>query len=183
MRHTVYKLFIATQYEKEEKWLNEMSAKGLALVHVGFCKYIFEDAEPGKYTYKIELLNNLPSAAESKSYLLFLEDTGIEYIASIFRWVYLRKKTEDGPLALYSDVGSMIRYLKRLQIFFITLTILEFIFGIQNLVMGFFSFNEIHILNIVIGSLLVFLGVLLAIAAYKHTRMLIFLRKEQKIRE
>ncbi len=25
MRHTVYKLFIATQYEQEEKWLNEMS--------------------------------------------------------------------------------------------------------------------------------------------------------------
>ncbi len=125
MRHTVHKLFIATQYEKEEQWLNEMSAKGLALVSAGLCKYIFEDETPGKYTYKIELLNNLSSAAESKSYLLFLEETGVEHIASIFRWVYLRKKTVDGPFALYSYVGSTMKYLRRLQIFFISLMVLE----------------------------------------------------------
>ena len=38
MRHTVYKLLWAWEYDKEEKWLNEMAAKGMALVSVGLCK-------------------------------------------------------------------------------------------------------------------------------------------------
>ena len=44
MRKTIRKWFWAWDFEKEEKWLNEMAAKGLALVGVGFCKYEF-DAE------------------------------------------------------------------------------------------------------------------------------------------
>jgi hypothetical protein len=183
MRHTVYKLFIATQYEQEEKWLNEMSAKGLALVHAGLCKYIFEDEEPGKYTYKIELLDRLPSAASSRSYLLFLEDAGVETIATIFRWVYLRKKTEDGPFALYSDVDSTIRYFRRLQVFFITLAVLEYVFGIQNVLIGAFNNSEVRVINIVMGLLLLFLGVLLTAAAVTHTRKLRELRRERQIRE
>lgn len=183
MRHTVYKLFIASQYEKEENWINEMSSKGLALIYAGFFKYIFEDETPGKYTYKIELLNNLPSAAESKSYLLFLEETGVECIASIFRWVYLRKKAADGPFTLYSDVSSTIKYFRRLQLFFLSLTILEFICGILNLVIGTIYYHEIRVTNITIGLLLLFLGVLLAIAAYGHTMKLRSLRRESQIRE
>ena len=183
MRHTVYKLFIATQYEQEEKWLNEMSAKGLALIHAGICKYIFEDEEPGKYTYRIELLNRLPSAASSRSYLLFLEDAGVETIASIFRWVYLRKKAEDGPFALYSDVDSTIRYFRRLQVFFIMLSILEYVVGIQNVLIGTFNQSEVRVINIVMGLLLLFLGVLLTAAAVTHTRKLRELRRERQIRE
>lgn len=180
MRHTVHKLFIATQYAEEEKWLNEMSEKGLALIHAGFCKYIFEDEEPGKYTYRIELLDNWHFTAKSKSYLLFLEDAGIEHIASIFRWVYLRKKTEDGPFTLYSDVDSAIRYFRRLQIFFISLTALEFIIGIQNILIG--AFNKSGI-NVVMGLLLLFIGLFLAFAAFTHTKKLRKLRRERQIRE
>jgi hypothetical protein len=183
MRHTVYKLFIATQYEQEEKWLNEMSAKGLALIHAGVCKYIFEDEEPGKYTYKIELLDHLPSAASSQSYLLFLEDAGVETIASIFRWVYLRKKAADGPFTLYSDVDSAIRYFRRLQIFFIMLAVLEYVVGIQNVLIGAFNVSEVRVINIVMGLLLLFLGVLLTAAAVTHTRKLKELRRERQIRE
>lgn len=183
MRHSVYKLFIATQYEKEEKWLNEMSAKGFALIWAGLCKYVFEDEEPGKYTYKIELLNHLPAAQESRSYLLFLEDTGIEHVASIIRWVYLRKKSADGPFDLYSDVSSTIKYFRRLQVFFLSLMILEFIFGIQNFMIGAFLYNDIRVMNIVLGLLLLFLGVLLAMAAFSHTKKIRELQRERQIRE
>lgn len=183
MRHTAYRLFLSTQYEEEENWLNEMSAKGLALVSAGVCRYVFEDEEPGKYTYKLELLNSLSSAAESRSYLAFLEETGIEHIASIFRWVYLRKKTEEGPFNLFSDMSSRIRYFRRLQVFFLTLMVLEFVIGIQNLMIGATSFHGIHVVNIVMGLLLLFIGVLLAIAAYKHTKKIKSLQKENQIRE
>lgn len=33
MRHIVYKAFSIGAYEKEEKWLNEMSAKIIVIVH------------------------------------------------------------------------------------------------------------------------------------------------------
>ena len=183
MRQTVYKLFIASQYEEEERWINEMSAKGQALVYAGVCRYVFENEEPGKYQYKIQLLNKFPSSQESQAYLQFLEETGIEFISSILKWVYLRKKTEDGPLELYSDIGSAIRYFRRLQLFFITLTILEFFVGIQNLWIGIFLFTNVRFLNLIMGLLLIFLGVLLAAAARTHTIKLQELRRERQIRE
>ncbi len=30
-------MFLVWDFDKEEKWLNEMAAKGLALTSVGFC--------------------------------------------------------------------------------------------------------------------------------------------------
>lgn len=183
MRHTVYKVYLATQYEQEEKWLNEMSSRGLALIHTGIFRYIFEDETPGKYTYKIELLDHMPSSAASRSYLQFLEDAGIRHVGSIFRWVYLRKDAADGPFSLYSDLGSSIKYFRRLQIFFIVLTFFEFFIGIQNLVIGAFTSNGIRMINIIMGLLLMFIGVLLAIAAYQHTKKLQLLKRESRIRE
>ena len=38
MRKVIKKFFWAWEYEKEEKWLNEMAAKGLALVDYTFCR-------------------------------------------------------------------------------------------------------------------------------------------------
>lgn len=183
MRHTVFKVFLASQYEEEEQWLNEMSAKGQALVYAGLCRYVFQDEEPGKYQYKLELLGKRPSSAESQSYLQFLEETGIEHISSILYWVYLRKKTEDGPFDLYSDVGSAIRYFKRLQMFFILLTILEFLIGFQNLAIGLFTFTSMRVTNILMGCFLLFLGVLLGLAARTHTIKLQELKRERQIHE
>ena len=114
MKHAVYKIFFAWEHEKEENWLNEMSAKGLQLVNIGFCRYVFEDTEPGSYNYRIELLNNLSSHAESIAYIRFLEETGVEHIGSYFRWVYFRRKTADGPFNIYSDLQSKITHYRRI---------------------------------------------------------------------
>ena len=37
MRRIIKKLFFVWDFDKEEKWLNEMAAKGLCLVSTGFC--------------------------------------------------------------------------------------------------------------------------------------------------
>lgn len=115
MRHTIHKLFLAWNFEKEEKWLNEMSAKGLQLVDVGFCRYTFEEGDQGEYNYRIELLENLPSHGESISYIRFLEDTGVKHIGSYLRWVYFRKKVTDGEFDLYSDLDSRISHYRRIS--------------------------------------------------------------------
>lgn len=81
-------------YEKEEKWLNEMSANGFALTDYFWCRYVFTDCEPGEYIYRIELLEYLPTHPVSQKYLRFMEENGVEYVASTTRWVFFRKKPQ-----------------------------------------------------------------------------------------
>ena len=182
MRHTVYKLLWAWEYDKEENWLNEMAAKGMALVSVGLCKYIFEDSEPGEYTYKIELLGKMPYRSDSEAYIRFLEETGAEHVGSILRWIYIRKKTSDGALDLYSDIESRIRYVRRLQIFFISLLFFELGIALMNISIGAFSYN-INKVNLFLGLLLLFIAWMCGVAAYRHTKKLRMLQRENQIRE
>ena len=44
------------QWQKEENWINAMAAKGLLLTEVGFCRYEFEEGEPGAYQYCMQML-------------------------------------------------------------------------------------------------------------------------------
>ena len=69
MRKVIKKFFWAWEYEKEEKWLNEMAAKGLALVDYSIFRYSFEPCEPGEYTFKIQLLEHNPNHPESEQYI------------------------------------------------------------------------------------------------------------------
>ena len=45
MSITKVKKFWCWNYEKEEKWLEDMFARGLKLVDIGYCRYIFEEGE------------------------------------------------------------------------------------------------------------------------------------------
>jgi len=113
MRRTIRKVFPLWDFDKEERWLNEMASKGLALVSIGYCSYTFEDGDPGEYTVRLELLENLPAHLESEQYIRFIEDTGAEYLGAVFRWVYFRKKRSLGKFDLYSDFDCRIRHLNR----------------------------------------------------------------------
>ena len=64
MRKVIKKVFMAWEYEKEEKWLNEMASKGLALVDYSIFRYSFEPCEPGEYSFKIQLLEHHCSVLE-----------------------------------------------------------------------------------------------------------------------
>ena len=103
MKKRVFKFY--SNYEKEEAWLNEMAASGWHCVDYLFGRYTFEKGEPGEYIYRIQLLEYYTNHAESVTYLGFLEDTGVEVIASHIRWVYLRKKAIEGPFELFSDLA------------------------------------------------------------------------------
>lgn len=109
---TCYRLF--TNYEKEENWLNEMSAQGWQLERFNLFRYTFVQREPGEYTYRIELLNKDLSHDQSKAYLEFLKEMGIELVATHWRWVFLRKRKEEGPFVIYSDFDSKIHHEQRI---------------------------------------------------------------------
>lgn len=110
---TIRKLFWAWDFDKEEKWLNEMSQKGLQLTKVKFCKYSFEEDRTTEFSYKLQYLDQLVTHAKSVQYIGFLKDMGIEHIDSYYRWIYLRKKTSEGNFDLYSDIDSKIKHMNK----------------------------------------------------------------------
>jgi hypothetical protein len=146
MKSVVRKLFV--NFEKEERWLNDMASKGLNFIDYTFGRYLFEDGKPGEYIYRLELLGELPSHPESKAYIKFMEEAGIECVGSYMRWVYFRKKAVDGPFDLYTDYDSRIKYFKRVATLIGSLGALNLIVAIFNVVLGLtitrengFSFN------------------------------------------
>jgi len=98
---------------KEEKWLNDMAAEGLAFRKYTPYRYVFESSKPGEYLYKLEMPEKNPGTPEGKPYLDFLDESGVEVVSIYSAWVYLRKKASDGPFELYTDIESRIAYLKR----------------------------------------------------------------------
>lgn len=131
MRKVMHKVFMAWQHEKEENWLNEMAAKGWNLVDTSLCRYTFEEGTPGEYQYRLELLEHGAKSQESREYIRFMEDTGAEHIATWFNgWVYFRKKVEDGPFELFSDIDSRVIHFKRIQRLLILVLICELCAGI-----------------------------------------------------
>ncbi len=170
MKKRVFRFY--ANYEKEEAWLNEMAASGWHCVDYLFGRYLFEKGEPGAYIYRIQLLEYYTNHAESVTYLEFLEDAGVEVIASHLRWVYLRKKTADGPFELFSDKESRIAHYKRIIYMLLPLALFNFLFGTG--LLG--RVRPINSLNL--GAAL-----LLAVPIISYFKRLQTLEKENQIRE
>lgn len=113
-RKVIRKLFWAWEFEKEEKWLNDMAKDGWALDKVGYCKYVFAQCEKGEYTFRLELLENSPDSEAAQDYISFVEDTGAEYIGNVMKWVYFRKKAAEGEFEMFSDTASKVNHVDRI---------------------------------------------------------------------
>lgn len=105
---TLHKLFWVWDYEKEERWLNQMAQEGWALKKGGFLTYTFEPCEPGEYILRMAMLSD-PSNFEA-----FMEEMGAEKVGACMRWAYFRRKADLGPFAMFSDIDSRIAHLDRI---------------------------------------------------------------------
>ncbi|MDC7290600.1 DUF2812 domain-containing protein [Blautia schinkii] len=180
MKKIIHKVFTAWHFEDEEKWINKMAAKGLNLTDVGVAKYVFEEGLPGEYQYRVELLENLPTHPESERYIRFMEEMGAEYVASVSRWVYFRKKAEDEPFELYSDMDSRVAHLRRINILLVFLFIFEVWAGVFNLVVGIaygMAINVIIACIPLILALCIIPGIIRSVRKYRR------LKREREIRE
>lgn len=187
MKHIIWKAF--WNFEKEESWLNTMSAKGMMLSSYSWCRYVFDAGVPGEYTYRIELLDQLPTHPESIAYIQFLEQNGIECVATYMRWIYLRRKSSEGAFDIYSDLESRLKHYQRIQIQWNIVILIEWIAGLTNLVIGIVNLNinerlgNFSIGNLVIGSLLLLLGIFFWRISTPLRKKVKALRREMKIRE
>ena len=179
MRQVIHKVFLAWEFEKEEKWLNEMSAKGLALVGVGCCKYTFEECLPGEYTIRLELLKNRPKHLESQQYLRFMEETGVQYLGSILRWVHFRKKRTEGEFDLFSDNESKCKHLNLILSLLTIVFVLNLWIGCWNL---FLYFRLDSMMNLC-GLINIALGIFCAWGSFQIWRNKKKLQKEMELFE
>ena len=177
MRTVIKKLFWAWESDKEEQWLAEMAAKGLALVGVGFCRYEFEDCVPGEYSVRIELLDNRPDHPESRKYISFVEETGAEHVGSYLNWVYFRKK---GDFELFSDYTTKIKHLTKIIRLLAVLSVLN---------LAAFLYNFVVVLAIIgepvslLSCINLFLAIFIAIGIQKLRKKREALKTEQNIFE
>ena len=149
MRRSVRKVFWVWDWDREEAWLNEMAAKGLALVATGYCRYDFEETEPGAYRVAMELLEHRPSDPETAHYLEFMESTGAEAVGFWMRWVYYRKKTSDGSFEVFSDHESRMKHLVRILWLVALVAGGNFYAGVANAVIFWQFRNPINLFGII----------------------------------
>ena len=145
-RKTLYKWYWVWEFEKEERWLNEMAMDGWALCAVGFCSYTFERCEPGEYTIRLEMRQR------DEGYVDFMRETGAEYIGRVVAWVYFRRKAEYGSFDLFSDLDSRIEHLAR-----IAKTL--WLIGLANLLIGAvncFDGRSFGVVNLLCATLLMY---------------------------
>ena len=145
-RKTITKWFWVWDFEKEERWLNEMAMQGWALCGVGFSTYTFERCEPGEYTVRLEMHQR------DEAYMDFMNETGAEFVGRLFAWVYFRKRAEDGSFDLFSDLDSRVAHLDRIA------RMLRII-GFLNLIVGAFNAFDgrtFGVVNLLCATLLMY---------------------------
>ena len=187
MKHIVHKAY--WDFEKEEKWLNEMSTKGMALSDYSWCRYVFTETPSKEYTYRLELLEHLPTHAESVAYIKFLEENGVECVATYMWWIFLRKKSSEGEFYIYSDLESKIKHYKRINVLWNTMMMIEFSIGLINIAIGIVNLSigeklgNFSIGNLIIGIFLVVLGLAILRLGSPIRKKIIRLQQEKAIRE
>ena len=179
MRHTVKKWFWVWDFQKEEQWLQQMAAKGLALVSVGFTRYEFEDTQGGEYDVCLQLLEQNIKHPESVKYIEFLESTGAEHVGSYFRWVYLRKKRAEGGLKLFSDYQSRVKQLSRIIGMIVPVSVANILIGISNISLLFTLSGDAN----AVGLINLLLGLLGCFGWYKLSKMKKALQEQAQIFE
>lgn len=137
---TVHKWIWVWDFEKEERWLNEMAEEGWVLESVGFCTYHFAACEPGEYTIGMEM------HACDHDYINFVKDTGAEYIGRVSKWIYFRKKTIQGDFNIFSDIDSRINHLDNIGKMLFTLGMTNLCIGLANSFLTTLSIGWINLL-------------------------------------
>lgn len=120
--------------DQETDFLNDMSQKGYALTGFFAGFYHFDRCEPGKYIYQIDITEGLWRV--SNDYREFMQDMEVEIVCLWGPWVILRKKAQDGPFVLYTDVESSIEHYSRIKMMFKICAALEIAFFFIEVISG-----------------------------------------------
>ena len=180
MKKEIKKAFL--DFDKEEQWLNEQGQNGLMLLNYYNGTYEFEDVNPTKYLYKIEI----PKKQNRSDYYEFLEELGITVVANYAGRVYLRKNENDGAFDLYTDLDNQIEQYKRRNIVFNSVALSQLGAGILlfiNMILYTSRRDAPFWILLVFGSALIISSITFFILGEPIRKKIADLKSENKIRE
>ena len=106
--------------DEEQDWLNDYCREGWAMAGFFFFFVMFVPCRPGEFIYQIDLLPGAGLRADDyEDYVSFMRDMDVEVLQRWGRWVYLRKRAEDGPFEVYTDTDSKIQLYRRIRNMFL----------------------------------------------------------------
>ena len=106
--------------DEEQEWLNDYCQQGWAMVSFFIGMVTFVPCRPGEFIYQIDLLPGRGLCADDyEGYVEFMHDTGVEVLQRWGRWVYLRRRAEEGPFEIYTDIDSQIALYQRIRSMFL----------------------------------------------------------------
>ena len=83
--------------DDEQDWINEYCQQGWAMAGFFVGVVTFVPCQPGEFIYQIDLLPGRGlCAGDYEGYVEFMHDTGVEVLQRWGRWVYLRRRAEEG---------------------------------------------------------------------------------------
>ena len=112
--------------DDEQDWLNDYAQRGWAMVSFFVGLVTFVPCRPGEFIYQIDLLPGKGLWADNyEDYVIFMDEMGVEILQRWGRWVYLRKRAEDGPFEVYTDAASKIDLYRRIRRMFLWALVVE----------------------------------------------------------
>jgi len=183
MSIAIWKLF--ADFEKEEAWLNEKAAQGLAFTHYSFLRYTFEPCEPGEYTYRVQYMEKGRWHPDSVNFLQFVEDSGVEVVSRYVNWVFLRKKTAERPFDLFSDIDSVLGHYRRVSRVWLAIGISQLCIGAAQIHPTVLALQqgESWGLSAIAGAICLACGCLFLVLWVRYHRKSTMLRKERVLYE
>ncbi|MDR2202721.1 MAG: DUF2812 domain-containing protein [Nitrososphaerota archaeon] len=184
MKAKIWKTF--WDHEKEEKWLNEMAAKGFAMTGYSWCCYTFEDCAPSEYIYRIEMLEHNVNHPESRKYIQFMEENCVEHVDTYYTWAYFRKKATDGTFKIYSDLDSRIKHYQRISNLWLVLGYVELSVSfslIGSVVSTLENGSRYMFVNVVPLGMLFSMSIMFLGLWWRYTKKIKHLKREREVQE
>ncbi len=94
-------------FDKEEQWLNELSAKGLCFWHTNGVIYRFKECEPGEFIFQIDFDEKKSSSNED--YVAFRTSCGDQFVHQWKDKLYWKRAATDGPFESEDNVIAKLR--------------------------------------------------------------------------
>ncbi|MDE7120796.1 MAG: DUF2812 domain-containing protein [Oscillospiraceae bacterium] len=108
------KLFLLSDYEKEEAYLTEMHKTGWKLKNVSYGSvYTFEKCKPENVVYRLDFAED--KEKDTQSYIAMFHDYGWEYMQDVNNYSYFRKRTDglaEEDAEIFSDSESRLAMMK-----------------------------------------------------------------------
>ena len=207
MTKKVFKYFF-NAVDGQERWLNEMAAKGFQLVKTTRAMYEFQSCNPLEYEYRVEFVAD-KSYKQLMKYRDFLKEMGFQSFTKNINMNYsigkvrlrpwakgagmiatspgsinkelliLEKKRDGKPFEIHTDLDDLIGYYRNIRNAYLFADIMI----IALIAFGSSSDVSLELLNILGKSIITVLGIFFAFLSIKYSMLIHHYKEKRKINE